>query len=276
MSTRTFSLSRLVPLLTALAVASPLAAQAQESAPKGGETVFREPAAVVTPEARAVLDRMQNYLNSLQAFSVTANASRDEVLPYGYKLQNNESALMVVQRPNKLRVDVDGDIKHRSYYYDGSKLTMLVPEQGVYAQTDAPGTVGEVVNGLLNAGVEMPLIDVLRQAFQGSLLEGVRYGLRVGDSTIDGVETDHLAFRQSTIDWQLWVAKNGQLRKLLITTRYELGDPQYEVVLDWNTKPKINSSTFKFVPPSGAKQIPFFAPRASSPPPMTGRDGGSP
>jgi hypothetical protein len=183
---------------------------------------------------------------------------------------------MVVQRPTSCAFDVDGDIKHRSYYYDGSKLTMLVPEQGVYAQTDAPGTVGEVVNGLLNAGVEMPLIDVLRQAFQGSLLEGVRLWLRVGDSTIDGVETDHLAFRQSTIRL---AALGGQERAAQEAADHHplrLGDPQYEVVLDWNTKPKINSSTFKFVPPSGAKQIPFFAPRASSPPPMTGRDGGSP
>lgn len=250
---------RLLPLVIALAAAGPAPALAQE-APKGDDVVLREPDPVVTAEARAVLDRMKAYMNSLQAFSVTAQASRDVLLPYGYKLQSNESAKMTVQRPNRMRVDVEGDIKQRSYYYDGTTLTMFAPDAKVYAQTPAPGTVGEVVNGLLNAGVEMPLIDVLRQAFEGTLTEGVRYGLRVGDSTINGVVTDHLAFRQSTIDWQLWVAKNGQPRKLLITTRYETGDPQYQVFLDWNSSPKVDAKSFTFTAPDGVRKIPFYAP----------------
>jgi len=75
MSTRTFSLSRLVPLLTVLAVASPLAAQAQESPPKGGETVFSEPAAVVTPEARR-LQCSQQVLLGLQYAGSQSRAVR--------------------------------------------------------------------------------------------------------------------------------------------------------------------------------------------------------
>ncbi|QSX78795.1 DUF2092 domain-containing protein [Agrilutibacter solisilvae] len=246
------------------APAEPASAQQQAPAPPASdEAVYREPQPVVTRDARAVLDRMTAYLNGLDSFTVEAQVSRDETLPFGYKLQNNETARMTVQRPNRMRVDVDGDIKHRSYYYDGTTLTMLAPDEGVYASTPAPATVGEVVNGLLNNGVELPLIDVLRQGFQGSLLEGVRFGLLVGESTIDGVLTDHLAFRQPTIDWQLWVAKNGQPRKLLITTRYEVGDPQYQANLSWTEKPRIPADTFRFTAPKGAREIQFHSMRGT-------------
>ena len=238
----------------AMLVAQPLAAQ--EPAATDSQPAVEEGHAI-TQEARAVLDRMTAFLQGLDEFAIDAQISRDEVLPFGYKLQNNEWSRMIVRRPNRMRVDVDGDIKHRSYYYDGSRLTMLAPDEGVYAQTEAPDSIGALVNGLLNAGVELPLIDVLRQGFEGKLLDGVRYGLKVGESRIDGVVTDHLAFRQPSIDWQLWVARNGQPKKILITTRYEVGDPQYQAVLDWNLRPKISASTFTFSAPRDAREIPF-------------------
>jgi len=247
------------PLL--LAVLAALSATTAVAQMPSDQALMEHPAAVVSPEARAVLDRMKNYLNSQQSFTIEAQASRDELLGYGYKLQNNEWARMTVQRPNRLRVDVDGDIKKRSYYYDGTTLTMYSPDDAVYSRLPAPGTINEVIAQLLQAGVEMPLIDVLSQAYGGTLLDDVRVGIRVGDTMIDGVATDHLAFRQPLIDWQIWVAKNGAPKRILITTRYTLGDPQYEVDLDWKENTRPPASTFSFSPPEGVREIPAVRPQ---------------
>jgi hypothetical protein len=217
---------------------------------------------VITPEAQAVLDRMTVTLKSLQRYSVTANITRDEVLSFGYKLQNTESARMWVDAPKRLRLEVEGDIKNRTYVYDGAQLTMFVPDLNVYAETAAPGTLGELVGMLLDAGVEMPLIDFLYHGNAGSLTEDVRVGLVVGESEVDGVATDHLAFRQPNVDWQMWVEKGKQAlpRKMLITTRYHVGDPQYQATLRWDLKPNIDAKAFVFVPPSGATKIPYNNP----------------
>jgi hypothetical protein len=43
----------------------------------------------------------------------------------------------------------------------------------------------------------------------------------------------------------------------VITTRYEVGDPQYQATLHWDLKPRIHNSTFEFAPPKGATEIPF-------------------
>ncbi|MET0719147.1 MAG: DUF2092 domain-containing protein [Pseudoxanthomonas sp.] len=253
---------RIAICAAALAVAGVGSAQGQEAdgaGPAADEAAILETGGVVTAEAQAVLDRMEATFNGLKNYGVTADITRDEVLPFGYKLQNNESARMWVQAPKRLRLEVEGDIKNRTYVYDGSELTMFAPDLNVYATTAAPDTLGELVRVLLDAGVEMPLIDFLYQGNTGNLTEAVRVGLLVGDSEVDGVPTDHLAFRQADIDWQLWVEKGSRAlpRKLVITTRYEVGDPQYQAVLHWDLNPRTGAKTFGFVPPAGATRIPF-------------------
>lgn len=254
-------------LLASVSVAPAWAQDATEAPPSetdaaADETVTLETDAVITPEAQAVLDRMTATFNGMRRYAITAQITRDEVLPFGYKLQNNESARMWVERPNRLRLEVEGDIKNRTYVYDGSQVTMFAPDLNVYSETAAPDTIGELVRVLLDAGVEMPLIDMLYHGSTGSLTEDVRVGLVVGDSEVDGVATDHLAFRQPEVDWQLWVEKGKQAlpRKLLITTRYQVGDPQYQAILRWDLKPSMGAKSFAFVPPSGATKIPYHTP----------------
>lgn len=245
---------------TALALATvPVAAQ--EPAPPDKNTAAQS-AQVVSDEARAVLDRMTRYLRGLQTFSIETQASRDEVVALGYKLQNNERSVIVVQRPNKLRADISGDIRNRTIVYDGTQLTMFSPDDAVFARTDAPNTLADLIGVLLDIGVEMPLIDVLYQATAGTLTGDVRGGILVGESMINGVATDHLAFRQANVDWQLWVEQGARPlpRKILITTRYEVGDPQYQAILHWNLKPRIHKSTFEFAPPKGVTEIPLDTP----------------
>jgi hypothetical protein len=48
----------------------------------------------------------------------------------------------------------------------------------------------------------------------------------------------------------------------VITTRYDVGSPQFEAILNWNLKPKISASTFAFSAPQGVAEIPFDQPTA--------------
>lgn len=215
----------------------------------------------LSPEARQVLDRMTAQLRNLKTFSVSTRATRDEVVALGFKLQNNETSTVVVQRPNRLRAEVAGDVRNRTMVYDGSQLWMHSPDDAAYVRVAAPDTLAVLMHGLLGIGVDMPLVDFIYGAAEGTLTDYVRAGILVGTTTIDGVECDQLAFRQANIDWQLWVEKGPRAlpRKIAITTRYEVGDPQFQAILDWDLSPRINASTFKFVPPKGSVEIPLAA-----------------
>ena len=217
----------------------------------------------VTPEAKAVLDRMSAYMGTLKEFSIASRTSRDEVFDSGYKIQRNEQQTLLVQRPNHLRSTTAGDLGDRTFVYDGKNMVLYAGEKNAYATVAAPDTIGKLVLGVLAAGIDLPMVDVLYQAFDQTLTAEATHGIVVGDGVVDGVLCDHLAFRQTNADWQLWVAKGDQPlpRKILITTR-DTSDPQFESTLSWNLHPAINAGAFVFVPPKGAESIPFAQPDA--------------
>ena len=157
--TRTLLLSAML-----LSVAAPLAAQEatnSDSLPPGTERT------TVSPEAQAVIDRMTSYMKGLKTYSIESWSTRDEVVSFGYKLQHNEHSVTTAQLPTKLRADVDGDVRNRSFVYDGAKLVMYSPDDAVFVKVDAPDTVGKLVDGILDAGIEMPMLDMLYQTYNG-------------------------------------------------------------------------------------------------------------
>lgn len=244
-------------LAIVLAAATPLATiPAATAAEPEAPAVSQQ---VVSPEAKAVLDRMTAYLRGLQTFSIDTHASRDEVVSLGYKLQHNEHSTLVVQRPNKLRADVAGDIRDRTIVFDSGKLTMYSPDDAAFVKVAAPDTIGTLIGTLLDMGVELPLIDVLYQATEGTLMDEARGGVLVGQTEINGVPCDHLAFRQASVDWQIWVERGARTlpRKILVTTRYQVGDPQFQAILNWNLTPRIDANTFAFVAPAGTVEVPL-------------------
>lgn len=235
-----------------LATTMPLAAQ--DNAGQGGPE-----ARGVSPQAQAIVDRMTVYLRGLPAFTIESQTSRDEVLAFGYKMQNNESARLQYRKPDLLRVEVAGDIRNRVFYFNGSELTMVSPDDAVFTRTPGPGSLKALIDGLLDAGVEMPLIDVLYQIGQGTLTADASSGGLVGESRIDGIVCDHLAFRQATLDWQIWIEKGARPlpKRIVITDRFEYGNPQYQTTLHWNVQAKPGNRDFEFTAPEGFREIPF-------------------
>jgi hypothetical protein len=243
-------------LLSALSFGLAMPAVAQE-------TAGANPGPSMTPEAQAVMDRMNAYLKGLQAYTIQAHGTRDEVVAHGFKLQNNESASLSVQRPNKMRAEIAGDLRNRTFVYDGKTIAIHSPDDNAYATAPATESLGVLIEDVLaSESIELPLIDVLYQATAGTLTENVLKGLLVGDSVVEGVACDHLAFRQSDTDWQLWVEKGARPlpRKIVITTRHEVGDPQFQAVMTWNVQPKFGKDAFTFVPPKDANHIQFVQP----------------
>ena len=222
------------------------------------------PGQQISPEAKAVLDGMTNYMKSLQAYSIEAHGTRDEVIDHGFKLQHNETAWLKVQRPNKMRAEVSGDLKNREFVYDGKTITIDNVDDNAYASAPATDDLGKLIGDILDSGAELPLIDVLYQGTAGTLTENVRTGLVVGDTEIEGVPCTHLVFRQPDTDWQLWVEKGDRPvpRKIVITTLHEVGDPQYSATLTWNTQPRFDKDTFTYVPDKDAQKVAFAQPDA--------------
>ncbi len=243
----------------AMALASPFAAAAQEqkaasaTAPAEPDTTAPDSAEapVVEPEALAALKRMSAFLMSLKTFKVTINSALDVVTNDGQRIQMDSVARYSVKRPGMV-VELESGAKTRRYFYDGKQFTALAPKLGFYATIPAPPTNPEMLDKLHDDyGISIPLEDLFRwnddeEAHTKLLVSG----FAVGTAMIDGVATDHYAFRQKDLDWEVWIEPGEQAvpRKFAIVDRTDPAQPGYTARLTWTLNPPMADADFVFVP----------------------------
>lgn len=214
---------------------------------------------VVEPEATEALRRMSAYLATLPSVELTSETSLDLVTESGQRLQFDGTAKYKIRRPNGFVIDVSTDLKKRKFFYDGKSFTVFAPELGFYATVPAPPTNIATLDTLWEKyGIALPLEDLFRwNDASRPRREALTSGFDVGPATLDGVETEHYAFREGDIDWQVWIRKADPPLplKLVIIDRSDPADPAYIARLTWNLSPKFDDADFAFHPDPAAKSI---------------------
>jgi len=236
-------------------------ALAQTSAPQAATPPNAAMASTtsVDPAALAALKRMSAYLQTLPAVQLTSNSSLDVVTQEGQRVQLDGVVDYKIKKPNAFVIDMNSDQKKRRFYYDGKQFTVYGPTMGYYATADAPPTIRETLAAIdAKYGIELPLEDLFRwNDPTGNPAENLISGFPVGTATIDGVETEHYAFRQKDVDWQIWIQKGAPPlpRKVVIVDRTDEAHPTYTARLSWNVNPNFAPDEFAFRPAKDAKQI---------------------
>ena len=220
-----------------------------------------EPA--VDPAAVKRLEEMGKFLRAQRAFTVRADTATDEVLDTGQKVQIGATAELHVRRPDKMRVDLTSDRKARRLYYDGKTLTVYGPRTGYYATVAAPSSLRELVDFAHDEyGIQTPLADLFVWGTEEAPTKQLTSAILLGQARIDGVETDHYAFRQPGLDWQIWIERGRRPlpRKLVLTTTDDDRYPQHAVQMQWDLTPSNEDRVFTFKPPPGSARIAIARP----------------
>jgi len=217
----------------------------------------------VDPKATAALERMGAYLRTLKDFEIKVYSTTEDVLESGQKIQTSNQVHYVVQAPNKLLAEVSGDKLKRHYYYDGKTFTSRNNQDDFYAQVPYTGSLTQLFTDIeVKYGIEMPLQDLFRWGHPDADVAQPYEGIVVGDSKIGEWDTDHYAFRQDGVDFQIWIEKGDKPlpRKLVINSLADEAQPMYSAVINWDLNPKIDPAGFTFVPGADSKRIPFMTP----------------
>ncbi|SBT03609.1 putative periplasmic protein [Candidatus Accumulibacter aalborgensis] len=213
---------------------------------------------VVDPGSIQALKKMGAYLQTLHRFQARTELSSETVLEDGQKLQQSSSAEIQVQRPNSLRALMWSARAERELIYDGKTATLYTPALKYYATTEVPATIGGMIDQLeVKYGVQVPLQDLFLWGTDAAPLDKIDSAMNAGQDFIGKDLCDHYAFRQGTIDWQIWIT-TGEAplpRKLVITNRADEARPQSVSYMAWNLKPTFKDTIFKFTPPSDARAI---------------------
>lgn len=212
----------------------------------------------IDPDAIAAVRKMGAFLMKQQNFSVSTDMQTDYVLENGQKVTMPKHADLRVARPNRLRIDVTSDRKQRQFFYDGETFTMYGQKLGYYTQVPAPPTLNELADMLEDDyGLQLPMVDLFRFGTQESPITKITAATHVGAERIDGVMTDHYAFRQEGADWQIWIEQGNRPvpHKLIITTTDDPARPEYAIDMRWTLNTLHDDPVFTFIPPPDASRI---------------------
>jgi hypothetical protein len=210
-------------------------------------------------DAKSILKAMSDYVSSQKAIELTFESDIEITTPQLEKIQFTNSGDVLLSRPDKLRAHRVGGYADVALFFDGKIASVHGKNINCYSQFDAPGTVDQLIEALRSGhGVAMPGADLLLSNSYDALVAGVQEAKHIGRGVIDGVECEHLAFRNFDTDWQLWVEVGTRPipRKLVITSKTLNSAPQYTLrVKSWNTGVKPTRDAFAFTPPAGAAKL---------------------
>lgn len=240
------------------------AALAQQTPSPAAPAAQSAPAPEVEADAVQALKRMGAYLGTMATFQLTADTSLDVVTVDGQRLQLDAVTTYKVRRPDGFVITMKSDIKNRTFIYDGKTFTLYAPELKYYATVAAPPTILATLDKLYDTfGISLPLEDLFHWNSGENREAKLISGFKVGPATIDGVETDHYAFREKGMDWQIWIQRGDKPlpRKLVIIDRTDETAPTYVARLSWVENPRLTPQDFAFAPASDAQPIKMMAAR---------------
>jgi hypothetical protein len=210
-------------------------------------------------DAKSILRATADYVSSQKVIELTFDSDIEVITPQMEKIQFTSSGEVLLSRPDKLRAHRLGGYADVSLYFDGKTASVYGKNINSYAQFDAPGNVDQLIEALrAGHGVALPGADFLLSNPYEILVADVMEAKHIGRGVIDGVECEHLAFRNFDTDWQLWVDVGDKPipRKVVITSKTLNSAPQYTFrVKSWKSGSEPAADAFKFVPPAGAEKI---------------------
>jgi hypothetical protein len=209
--------------------------------------------------AKATLKAMSDYLASQKSVSAKYNTELEVITPDIEKITFSSTGDILVSRPDKLRARRTGGYADIELFFDGKSFNVYGKHLNGFIHVDAPGTIDNLIDELREKhGAALPFADLLLSNPYKVLIEGVLEAKDIGQGVIDGVECQHLAFRNEDVDWQLWVqlGANPIPRQYIITSKTVASAPQYRIrISDWKTDVAPANDAFAFKAPDGAKAV---------------------
>ena len=209
--------------------------------------------------AQNILKTMADYVSRQENLSLKYDADVEVVTPAVEKIQFSASGDVTLSRPNKFRISRTGGYADVELVSDGATVTVHDRDGNQFAQVSAAGSFDEVVERLrAEAPVELPGADLLLSKPYEELMAGVLEAKHIGRGVVEGIECEHLAFRNLDTDWQIWIEVGDRPvpRKYVITSKAVGAAPQYTLRLrEWKTGLTTAADAFTFKPPAGSSGV---------------------
>ena len=209
-------------------------------------------------DAVKILKSMSDYVAAQKAISVTYDADIEVITNDLEKIQFTNSGALQMVRPDKIHVSRIGGYSDVELVFDGAKTNVLGHYDNVFTEVSTPGSIEQLVDRLRDEfQVAVPGADLLMPNSFDRLMDDVIDAKHVGVGVVDGVECEHLAFRDTDVDWQIWVEMGAHPipHKYIITSKHVTGAPQYTLRIKTWVADVASADAFVFKAPADAKKV---------------------
>jgi hypothetical protein len=210
-------------------------------------------------DAPQILKSMSDYVASQKTISLTYDSDIEVITSEVEKIQFTSSGKVLLSRPDKVRASRTGGYADVEIVFDGKTASGLGKNINAYTQFESAGSIDQLITKLRSMSLlSAPGADLLGSHVFDDLMADVIVAKHIGRGVVDGIECEHLAFRDLDVDWQLWVEVGDRPipRKYVITSKGVGGAPQYTLrIKDWKTDAPIGADAFVFTPPQGATKV---------------------
>jgi hypothetical protein len=219
------------------------------------------PAAVMEQKALDDLKRMSDALSAAKSFTFRIRSTVEVPAKTGQMITLFATSELALQRPDKLRAMVRGEVPNFDFYYDGRSIAAYSPKNNVYSMTNAPNTIDALLPFVEErTGIHFPAADVMFSDPYVMLTKGLTSAFVVGSSLFNDVPCEHLAFMAPGVNWEIWIEAGPRALPLCLAVTYAdvANFPRFLVEFsDWNLQPNLTANDFVFKKPADAKEIPF-------------------
>jgi len=210
----------------------------------------------VGQSAAEIMNKTYQYIGSLNKYAFNAVVT-DEERKDGKVVKTYKHKVSVkVHRPNKLRVDTQGDIKNRTVYVNNGVFTMIDHGYDYYGQLKTAKTIDGTLDYIFEKyGIRAPLASLI----YSDMYKRVKFNKSkyFGKVKVAGVECDYVAFKSKVREIHIWVTTGDHplVKAYSIIDINIEGNPRRNALIEWNTHADFLDSDFIFKAPKSATKI---------------------
>jgi hypothetical protein len=220
------------------------------------------PPPVIEKYALDRLKQMSATLASAKAFTYRSNNFMEvQAEATGQFLAFFVETEVALQRPNKLRVNVFGDVPSFQFYFDGAKVTAFDPQKNVHSISEPIATIDEMLEFVTTkTHINFPSADFMYSDPYAVMTKNLTHAIVVGPSMVNGLPCEHFAYMEPGLNWEIWIENGKRALPLRMAMTYKQvpNFPRFMIEYkDWNLNPKLKADIFVFKAPANSKQIEF-------------------
>ncbi len=196
------------------------------------------------------------YLGSLKHYSFKATIVNEDDYADHMMLYLTHHYDASVQRPDKMRMQVRGDVDNRDTVMNNSKVSIYEIEANKYAQIEVDGDIDDTLDVLSeDYGFAVPLTQLL----YSDAVEDIDFdkGFYFGTVMVDEKPCYYVGFPGKEWDIQLWIEKGDTplIRRASFVDKTMKDQPRSMIKVTWNLNEIKDQSIFAFAAPKDAKKI---------------------